>query len=458
MTSTFRVENDLLGAVNVPADALYGAQTQRSIDNFPLQGEKRLDAYPLLLIAMLEIKKAAAMANEASGDLRQDLARAIIKAVDDLLANLPGDQFPVHSFHGGGGISANMSVNEVVANLANRSSFAKPLGSYSPVHPNDHVNLNQSTNDVFTSACHIAIIKKWQGLHSTLLDLAAAFDVQGKKWAHVQKISRTCLQDAVEISFAEFFSGYRDFILRNAKRIDAAVGELYTLNLGGTLVGRKIDVSPGYFETIMAVLRAVLREERYNRSTNLFDSSQNLDDMVGVAAQLNLLARGLIKIGRDFRLLASGPATGLGEIELPAVQPGSSAMPGKINPSIPEFLIQCCFQAAGRCAAAEMTLDHGELDLNVWESIAVVNILDSMDCLQNGAQLFHSKCLNGIEINEQKNHDNINTLIPLLTKIKLLKGYSFATQLYKESHGDVEIIRQKLSDLLGEEGHSSTSS
>lgn len=448
MTNAFRIEHDLLGAVHVPASALYGAQTQRSIENFPLRGEKPLDAYPGLMIALLQIKKAAALTNAQTGDLDRNLAEAISRTVDDLLEKLPGDQFPVHSFHGGGGISANMSVNEVIANLANRAYFDKPLGSYSPIHPNDHVNLNQSTNDVFTSACHIAIINKWQDLNQTLHRLADAFNDQGKKWAHVQKISRTCLQDAVEISFEEFFSGYRDFVLRSAKRIDKAVGELYTLNLGGTLVGRQKDVSPAYFSDILSVLQTVLQDTRYSRSANLFDSSQNLDDMVSTGSQLNLLVRGMIKIAKDFRLLSSGPQTGFGEIELPAVQPGSSAMPGKINPSIPEFLIQCCFQVAGRCAAAEMALEHGELDLNVWESIVVVNLLDAMDCLQNGVHLFHTKCLDGIQVNERKNRENINTLIPLLNNIKMHKGYSYATQLFKESKGDIELIRQKF-DALG---------
>lgn len=451
MTNTFRIEHDLLGAVKVPADALYGAQTQRSIDNFPLQGEKRLDAYPELLIAMLEIKKAAALANGASGDLEQNLAQAITEAVDALLENLPGEQFPVHSFHGGGGISANMSINEVVANIANRDAFQQPLGTYSPIHPNDHVNLNQSTNDVFASACHMAIIRKWQGLNLALQGLADGFTEQGRKWHSVQKISRTCLQDAVEISFKDFFSGHRDFVLRSARRIDQAVGQLYSLNLGGTLVGRQIDVSPAYFTSILPFLQKVVKEDRYTQSANLFDSSQNIDDMVNTGSQLNLLARGLIKIGKDFRLLSSGPETGLGEIELPATQPGSSAMPGKINPSIPEFLIQCCFQVVGRCAAAEMVLDHGELDLNVWESIVVVNVLDTMDCLTNGVQVFQRKCLNGIKVNEAKNQENINTIIPLLTRIKLLKGYSYATQLFKESKGDVTIIRQRLDDLRATE-------
>lgn len=452
MTEKFRVEHDLLGPVNVPAEALYGAQTQRSIENFPLEGEKGLNAYPELIWAMLRIKKAAALANAQAGDLNRELAEAIVQAVDVLLEELPADQFCVHSFHGGGGISANMSVNEVVANLANRAAFNQPLGSYTPIHPNDHVNLNQSTNDVFTSACHLAIIESWHGLDRSLQDLADAFDTQGEKWGHVQKLSRTCLQDAVEISFYDFFSGYRDFVARGARRIDNAVESLHTLNLGGTLVGRQVDVSKAYFQSIFEHLRAVLGEERYTRSPNLFDSSQNLDDMVNVGSQLSLLARGLVKIAKDFRLLASGPQAGFGEIELPAVQPGSSAMPGKINPSIPEFLIQCSFQAIGRCNAAEMALDHGELDLNVWESIVVVNLLDAMSCLQNGIEIFRGKCLNGILVNEKRNRENIDTIIPLLTRVKLLKGYSFATRLYKESNGDPEFIRKRLIEIAATSG------
>ncbi|WP_136809883.1 lyase family protein [Desulfosediminicola flagellatus] len=432
----YRTEHDLLGEVLVPAKAAYGAQTQRALDNFPLCGEKKFSEYPELLTAMLQVKKATAIANVKAGTMEENLATAIVATIDTLLADIPQDEFPVHSFHGGGGISFNMNINEVIANLANRTHFDSSFGSYGPVHPNDHVNLNQSTNDVFASACHLAIIVKWNILENELGSLTDSLTALGEKYKDVQKISRTCLQDAVEITFFDFFSGYSAFVNRSALRTAEAVNALYSVNMGGTMVGRLVDADSGYLDEIIPALQKVIGENRLKRSSNLFDSSQNLDDMVHVGSQLKLLAKGLIKIGKDLRLLASGPQTGFGEIELPAVQPGSSAMPGKVNPSVPEFLIQSCFQAIGRCHAGEMVLEHGELDLNVWEATVVINILDAITCLENAVRIFRTKCIEGVTVNLQKNRENINSIIPLMTRIKMERGYSFATRVYKETGGD----------------------
>jgi len=448
-TASHRVEHDLLGAVNVPVEAAYGAQTQRALQNFPLNGEKSFADYPELLAAMLKIKKATMLANERAGTITPDLSRAIMDAVDTLLAELPADQFPVHSFHGGGGISFNMNVNEVVANYANRDGFDQPFGSYSPIHPNDHVNLNQSTNDVFATACHFAIKNRWHDLDRELGRLAESFSALGDKWQHVQRISRTCLQDAVEISFADFFSGYAGFCARARARLTSATAELNHLCMGGTLVGRLVDVDPNYLQQLYPALQEVFGDQDIQRTENFFDACQNLDDMVHVAQQLELTARGLIKIAMDLRLISSGPETGFGEITLPAVQPGSSAMPGKINPSVPEFMVQCSFQAIGRCHSAAMAIDHGELDLNIWESPVVINILDAMSCLAAGVRVLREKCIDGIEVNIEKNMRNINALIPLMTRLKLAKGYSYATRVFKEHDGDAERIREHTQNILG---------
>lgn len=440
----FRTEIDLLGDVKVPIAAAYGAQTKRAIDNFPLCGEKKFSDYPEFLTAMLQVKKATVLANAKASTMEKNLSVALIDTLEDLLENTPVEEFPVHSFHGGGGISFNMNINEVIANLANKTHFNKPFGSYSPIHPNDHVNLNQSTNDVVSSSCHLAIIKKWKTLQRELEKLSSSFEALGVKHKDVQKISRTCLQDAVEISFADFFSGYQTFIKRSTARLSGGINDLYSVNMGGTMVGRLVDADGSYLQEIIPALREVLGEPKVKRSENLFDSSQNLDDMVHVASLLQLLAKGLIKIGKDLRLLASGPETGFGEIELPAVQPGSSAMPGKINPSVPEFLIQSCFQTIGHCHAGEMVLEHGELDLNVWEATVVINILDAMTCLENSIRIFREKCVDGITVNLAKNRANINSIIPLMTRIKIERGYSFATRVYKETGGDFEKLSQYL--------------
>ncbi len=442
----YRTETDLLGEVQVPAQALYGAQTKRAIENFPLHGEKKFSDYPELLRAMLIVKKAAALANLRTGCMEEKEANSIMEAVDELLADLPEEAFPVHAFHGGGCISYNMNINEVLANLANRKGFDQPLGCYSPLHPNDHINLNQSTNDVVAAACHMAIIEKFKSLEAELSGLSESFTDLGKKYKGVQKISRTCLQDAVEIGWDDFFSGYSAITDRSSRHLAQTVNELYCLSMGGTLVGRKTDVDPRYFETIIPTIQEICDSDRYHRTTNLFDATQNLDDMIHVASQIKILAQALIKIGKDLRLMSSGPQTGFCEITLPAIQAGSSAMPGKINPSVPEFLVQCCFMAIGRCCSAEIALEHGELELNIWEATVVINILDAMSAIESGIRSMRINCVPGIVVNIKRNRENINSLIPLMTRIKMEKGYSFATRAYKEFGGNYE----KLKTILAE--------
>lgn len=440
-TQRYRIEQDLIGPVEVPKDALYGGQTQRALALYPLCGEKPLSAYPELLIALLQIKKAAALANLRAGELEAPMGQAIINAIDELIDRYPEDQFPVHAFHGGGGISSNMNLNEVIANLANRNAFDQLLGSYSPVHPNDHVNLNNSTSDVLTTASQLAVIKKWGDLKQALVALIQSCEEHQVRWKGIQKLARTCLQDAVEIGFDDFFSGYAALAKRNLARLDQAVDELYRVNLGGNIIGRRGDCSEAVVDQLVPQLNQVLSSDRFVSTDNLFDASQNNDALVSVASQLDLLSRGLIKIGKDIRLMASGPQAGLGEIELPAVQPGSSAMPGKINPTIPEFLIQCCMQASGRCHSALMTLDHGELDYSPWQSLVVVNLLDALSCLENGVRTFTEHCLDGIQVNLERNQHNINTLIPTVIRLKQAKGYAFASKVFKETGGDLEQIR-----------------
>ncbi len=438
----FRIESDLLGEVRVPVDKIYGGQTQRALSNFPLHGEKCFADYPELLWAMMLIKMACAKANLRAEQLEEKIANAIVETVRTLLRDIPHDQFQVHCFHGGGGISFNMNVNEVIANFANKNFFGKEYGTYSPIHPNDHVNLNQSTNDVFASSCHLAIIKKSSVLDTRLIELAGAVDKLGEKYANVMKISRTCLQDAVEISYKDFFNGYASFIMRAAKRLNNSVDELFHINLGGSIVGRQSDVDGTYFDEVIPILRELIEDSRLTRSQDLFDASQNIDDMVNVGCQLTLLARGLIKIAQDLRLMTSGPHAGFGEIDIPAVQPGSSAMPGKVNPSVPEFLIQSCFQAIGRCKAGEMALDHGELDLNVWEAPVVINILDALSCIENGVAIFTKDCVAGLKVNIERNKLNVNSITSLMTRVKMERSYSDATRIFKDAAGNIEAVKR----------------
>jgi aspartate ammonia-lyase len=342
--SETRTECDLLGEIEVPRSALYGAQTQRAIINFPLHGERTIGHYVPLVEALLLIKLAAARANGAAGFLSGDKAAAIAKAAELTLEDPPIKQFPVHRLHGGGGTSANMNANEVLANVAEELLGGK-RGEYRLIHPNDHVNLHQSTNDVYPTACHIAVLRQWRATRPALEGLIQAFRHKAGALEGQPRLARTCLQDAVEITFADLLGGYAEGLARGVRRVAEAVDRLHTVNLGGTIVGRRSDVPEAYLQAIIPCLREATGDPKCEMAADLFDAAQNPDDVVAVSATLDLLARGLVKVCQDLRLLNSGPEAGLGEVKLPAAQPGSSIMPGKINPVIPEFAIQLCFQA-----------------------------------------------------------------------------------------------------------------
>jgi aspartate ammonia-lyase len=410
-----------------------------------VHGEKTIGEYPDLVDSLLGVKIAAAAANCKAGFLEKKKAEAIERAAQGLIKHRPAGQFPVHRLHGGGGTSANMNANEVVANAAEERLGGK-RGEYRIIHPLDHVHLHQSTNDVYPTACHMAVIRRWSALEPLWLDLERAFREKGAPWRNQKRIGRTCLQDAVDMTFQDLFGGYAGLIKRCRERVRRAVNELYAVNLGGTIIGKKSGVPRTYFERVMPELRRAAQDEKYTRSRNLFDAAQNADDLVAVSSSLSLLARGLIKIAKDFRLLSSGPEAGLGEIRLPAVQPGSTGMPGKVNPVIPEFVIQLCCQAIGRNAACEMALDHGELDLNIWESLIVFNILDALEDLATAASTFEHKCLKNLTLDPDKNNRNAETIIPQLTRLKEKYGYSKIDEVCREAHGDFGKIRKLLKE------------
>jgi aspartate ammonia-lyase len=449
--SATRLECDLLGEVRVPAGVLYGAQTQRAVENFPLRGQRTLGGFPTLTRGLLLIKRAAAQVNGEMGLLEPAVSAAIIAAADTLLAQPDPLHFPIHHLHGGGGTSANMNANEVLANLAEERLGGR-RGHYARVHPNDHVNANQSTNDVYPTACHIAVILQWPALSTALAELEASLLRQAASLHAQPHLARTCLQDAVAITFGDFFGGHAALVRRCAGRIARAVEELYAVPLGGTIVGRASDVPQPYFEAIIPALCAAAGEPRYHRSENLFDAAQNLDDLVQVSAQLALLACGPIKMAQDLRLLSSGPEAGLGELRLPAVQPGSSIMPGKVNPVIPEHAIQLSFKVLGNHRSCVAALEHGELDLNVWESTAVCGVLESMELLESAAQVLHARCIDGLEVDAERNARHTQTIIPELTALMQRYGYSRVSDICKQAEGDVTRLRQLLREAFPADG------
>ena len=442
-----RVEHDFLGEVQVPRKALYGAQTQRALDNFPLAGERSIGEYPTLVEALLRIKWAAAEANRTAGFLDAEVAGAIVRGARELIGQQAFHHFPIHRLHGGGGTSANMNANEVLANRAEELLGGR-RGQYRRAHPNDHVNLHQSTNDVYPTACRMAVIASWPWLAEALEHLGQVLRTKASRFRDEPRMARTCLQDAVAVTFGDLFGGYEAALARAAERIAREVEELHAVNLGGTIVGRPQDAPEGYRRQILPSLRVVSGDPAYRLAPNLFDAAQNPDGMVAVSSGLELLARALIKTAKDLRLLSSGPEAGLGEIRLPAVQPGSSIMPGKVNPVIPEFVIQCCFQVLGNHAACAGVLDHGELDLNVWESVLLFNVLDSMRLLANAAHTLAERCLEEVTVVRERNQRNTASIIPLLTDLMKARGYSAVGRVCREAGGDLQKMRQ----LLKKEG------
>lgn len=443
-----RTEEDSLGSVAVPDDACYGAQTQRSLEMFPLSGAQQLSAYPRLIAAMLYVKRAAAQTNHCIGALSQEHSDAITASIDELLQQPAETSFPIHSFHGGGGIGVNMNVNEVLANLANRRLGAA-FGSNAPLHPNDHINLNHSTGDCLSTACHIAVRADWAGLESELTGLVEDLEQSAKEMGEQPKLARSCLQDAVDIRAGDYFAGVAHNLDRLTRRADADAGDLAAVNLGGNIIGRSDDCDVEFFHQIIDRLNAVLLQAGLShdlrRADNLFAASQAHNPLQNLTASLEQIARTLIRFGGDLRLMASGPEAGFGELRLPVKQPGSSAIPGKINPTIPEFTMQCAMMACGRGATVRMTQDHGELDYNPWQMLVVIALLDMIALLQSGVSSLRRNCVRGMELNLPRNSENAQGWAASLMQLKRKMGYTRASAVAKQAAGDVSILRAALS-------------
>lgn len=444
-----RVEEDLIGSLDVPADAWYGIHTLRAMRNFPIDrsGEPRIGDFPALVDALVHCKQAAARANRETGHLDAQVAGAIEAAGERVLRERRYEAFPVHALHGGGGTSAHMNVNEVLANLA-ETALGGRLGEYRLVHPNDHVNLHQSTNDVYPTACRLALRRDWIPLREALYGLRRAVQSQVERYGDLPRLARTCLQDAIAIRFADFLGGYESFLSRRIAETDAAVTALRIVPLGGTAVGRASDVPDAYWTAVIDALRETSGFPDLEATDNFFDAFQNMDDLVHVAQMLDLLARGLIKMAKDLRLLASGPEGGLGEIVLPAVQAGSSIMPGKINPVIPEFMVQAGFRTLGLVAMAGHTLDHGELDLNIWESAACIPILQAMGVLHDAVGVFAGGCVAGLEPDTERNRRHAEGVIPYLAEMMKTHGYSKVTALWKASGHDRAVFERMIDSAV----------
>lgn len=424
-----REESDQFGAIEISKDALYGIQTMRTVQNLSFSG-RTLSQYPTYIQSLALVKKAAALANQEAGIFDEFIGNAIIHACDSLIKGDHHEHFLIDILHGGGGIGTNMNVNEVIANLANES-LGSPRGSYAPVHPTDHVNASQSTSDVCHTAIRLAIIKSFQPLFAVLDQLIDSIKAKAGEFKDVTTIARTCLQDGMRVQLGDTFSGFHHVIKRRLLSLEDAVKKLHSINLGGTVIGSGVGAPIPYQEIVVSKLCEVTGIELFHRE-NLFDAAQNIDDLARVSSELRILASCLLKLAKDLRLLSSGPEAGFAEIKLPAVQAGSSFFPGKVNPVIPETLIQCCFQVIGCDSVVQTTLEHGELGLNVFEGAAGANILDAMGMLEKAIITFTEKCINGIEVNRERCEELANSFIPLVVELKEKVGYTAAARFVKD--------------------------
>ncbi len=437
MTDATRIEKDPLGELPVPSEALYGVQTLRAVQNFPISGLRPLPAF---VDATVRIKRAAAVTHKQTGRLDPKLADAIVAAADEVLGGQHREHFVVDPYQAGAGTSHNMNINEVLANRANEILGGK-RGEYKPVHPNDHVNMAQSTNDVIPTAIRLGALTELPKLTTAFNDLIAALEAKGREFDDVIKSGRTHIQDAMPIRLGQEFTAYAGTLRRCVQRIEESANYLRDLGIGGSAVGTGVNVEPEYPALMVTELAASAGVE-VREGKDRIQLMQSMGDAAAFSAQLKVLALDLSKIASDLRLMASGPRTGLDEIILPAVQPGSSIMPGKINPSIPEMVNQVCFQVVGNDACVSASAEHGQLELNVMMPVIAHNVLFSMRILTNTAATFTDRCVKGIEANAQQCAYWVERSAALATALAPQIGYARAAEISKQSVKENVLIRE----------------
>ena len=443
-----RTEHDSLGEVRVPASAYYGAQTQRAVENFPISGMR---AHPALVRATALVKLASARANERLGKLDAERVGAIARAAQEIIDGGLRDQFVVDVFQAGAGTSHNMNANEVIANRANEL-LGEPRGAYTPVHPNDHVNMSQSTNDTVPASIRIAALSLLPALLDALDGLAEALQAKGVEFDGVLKSARTHLQDAVPIRLGQEFAAYAWTVRRDARRVAEAAEYLRELNLGGTAAGTGMNTHPDYATTVARELAEASGID-VRPAGDLVAVTQSMSDLAHLSGALRTAALDLAQIANDLRLLSSGPRTGLAEIALPAVQPGSSIMPGKVNPVMAEMLDMVCFQVIGNDTTVALATQAGQLDLNVMMPVIGHNLLQSLEIMANAVRTFSERCVRGITADEERARHYFEASVGMATVLNPLIGYEAAAKVAQESArtGEtiIEVVRRR--GLLSEE-------
>lgn len=428
-----RTDKDSLGSRDLPAGALYGVATLRGRENFDISFHKLGDA-PALLRALACIKQAAAAANRDLGTLAPDIADAIIVASEEIASGHHADQFIVDLLEGSGGTSINMNVNEVIANRALQILGDGP-GHYDRIHPNDHVNMGQSTNDVLPAALKLATYDKSQPLIDALARLGDVLDDRSVAFADVLRIGRTCMQAAQPMRLGQAFSGYASAIRRLVEKLALTRDDMLVLPLGGTAIGTGLGSAPGYRSAVYRHLKRLVGAD-VAPSENMFDAMQNADAFARMSSEIRICAEVIGKIASDLIILSSGPNSGIGELRLPPVQPGSSIMPGKVNPVLPMMMQQVAFAVVGNDAAISLASLHGQLEINHFEPVIASRLFDSIDLLTKSALIFADRCIADIEADEEQSLKNLMQSSALATVFLPKLGYAEASRLVQDSFSE----------------------
>ena len=438
-----RKEKDSMGQIEVPDDRYYGAQTQRSLQNFKIGGEKFQRE---LIRAYAILKKAAAVSNESAGKLDSNISQAIIQAADEVIEGKLDEHFPLVVWQTGSGTQSNMNFNEVIANRA-IEILGGQLGSKDPVHPNDHVNMSQSTNDTFPTAINIAAAEMvFNQLIPSLKKLLKSLAQKSKDFDSIVKLGRTHLQDATPLSLGQEFSGYTSAINHNIERLEASLDQCYELAMGGTAVGTGINSYEGFAESVAENIASITGLP-FKSASNKFEAVATQDSIVELSGSLKTLAASLFKIANDIRWLASGPRSGIGEIIIPSNEPGSSIMPGKVNPTQCEAMTMVCTQVMGNDLTISIAGASGNFELNVFRPVIAYNIIQSIRLLNDACDSFRKNCIDGIAPNKDRIKSNLYDSLMLVTALNPHIGYDKAAEVAKKAHKDNTSLKEAVIEL-----------
>ena len=432
----YREECDSIGARLIPNEAYYGIQSLRGAENFNITGKR---IHSELTRAIVELKKAAAITNREAGVYDSRVADAIVMACNEILGGKFLENFITDAIQGGAGTSVNMNANEVIANRA-IELLGGSKGNYKIVHPNDHVNCGQSTNDVIPSAGRIATVRLLMNAVESITKLQAAFVEKADEFSDIIKMGRTEMQDAVPISFKQVFGAYASALARDIKRFNIAIEEMSVINMGGTAIGTSINAHPDYIKKIVTNVEKVTGL-KFAQAEDLVDATQNLDSFVFVSGMVKSCAVTLSKIAGDIRLMSSGPRTGFGEIIIPSKQNGSSIMPGKVNPVMPEVMNQVAFNIIGNDTTITLAAEAGQLELNAFEPVLFYRLFESIDTLRNGIEVFRTECVEGITVNATKCRNDVQNSIGIVTALCPYIGYTEAARIAKRAMREERSVR-----------------